>query len=744
MRAGALPGTADVPTPRTSLVGRDADLAAVRRLLGSARLLTLTGPGGTGKTRLALAVAEDLAADHPGGVHVVPLAPVADPALVPVTIAHGVGLQDTRGLPILEHLARHLADGDRLLVLDNFEHLLPAADFVGALLDAGPTLRVLVTSRAPLHLTGEQEYAVPPLDGSAASALFTERAAAAVAGFTASPEEAAAVTEIVRRLDGLPLAVELAAARVKVLPPRALLTRLEDTPGLLVSDRRDVPDRQRTLRATVAWSHDLLTDGARELFAACSVFRGGIDLDRLAAVADRDLAILLPDLQELVDHSLLRQRDRAGAARFMMLETVREHATERLDGSPAADAVRDRHAAAFADLTATLHPAPCWPSPDVLDLLEQEHDNLRAALDRLQARDPGTALRMAARLTTFWSARGHFSEGRRRLHDLLRQAPADPAALHAMSAAAWLATDQGDRAEAADLLGRSIALAEERGDPLAEGWARFYRGRARNVVGVDPDSVDDLDRALALLEEAGEDAGYAATLMIRGLLPLFAEDLDGAKARFERAVAIATAAGADAVVSRTEQLLGTALLDGGDVAGARAVLARAVPAVVATGDRFGIPIGLGAVTGVAALSGRPRAALLVAGTAEAFEEVNQTHRPTRMRQYVDEWTASAREAVGARADALLEQGRHLALEEAVAIGLAEGPDVTERPDDGPLTRREAEVAALVARGLSNRDIARDLVLSVRTVESHVDHALTKLGLNSRTQLAAWVLAGTDR
>ena len=316
-------GTSRLPRPRTSFVGRVDELAEARRLLDRSRLLTLTGPGGCGKTRLAIALASCVAKDLPDAVHFVSLAAITDPDLVPVSIAQSIGLQDARGQSLLEHLSGYVGDADRLLVLDNFEQVLPAAKFVAELLGACPELRILVTSRAPLHLSGEQEVPVPPLrvpepgparstdavSGCESAQLFAVRAAASVPGFTIDEQNADTIAAIVQRLDGLPLAIELAAARVKVLPPTAILARLEDSLGLLVTGGRDVPDRQRTLRATIAWSFEMLREDARRLLAACSVFRGGIALASVEAVCAQVLDLggrLLDALQELIDHSLLR------------------------------------------------------------------------------------------------------------------------------------------------------------------------------------------------------------------------------------------------------------------------------------------------------------------------------------------------------------------------------------------------------------------------------------------------------
>jgi predicted ATPase len=285
---GAGPG-GGLPKPLTSFIGRERELAQARQLLQDSYLVTLTGPGGSGKTRLCIALATEVAAEYHDGVYFVPLAPVRDPQLVASTIAQTIGLQDPRDRPLMEHLVSQLRERQILIVLDNFEHLLAGAPVVTQLLQETSALRILVSSRSSLRVSGEQECPVPPLavpdpDAGPAAAslaacesvrLFAERAAAAVPGFTISDENAPAVADIARRLDGLPLAIELAAARVKLLPPEAIVPRLEHSLGLLTGGSRDLEDRQRTLRATIAWSYDLLTEGARRLLAACSVFAGG-------------------------------------------------------------------------------------------------------------------------------------------------------------------------------------------------------------------------------------------------------------------------------------------------------------------------------------------------------------------------------------------------------------------------------------------------------------------------------------
>jgi predicted ATPase/DNA-binding CsgD family transcriptional regulator len=754
---GARDAPGRLPRPRTSFVGRENELAQARQLLDHNRLLTLTGPGGCGKTRLSIALAASAMNDFPTGVHFVPLAAIRDPSLVPVSIAQSFGLQDARGGPLLEHLSGYVGDRKLLLVLDNFEHLLSAGEFVQELLAGSIQLRILVTSRSPLHLSGEQEFAVPalgvPEPGGARSVtavaacesaqLFAARAAALVPGFNIDEQNAGAIAGIVERLDGLPLAIELVAARVKLLPPVAILARLEHSLDLLVSGGRDAPDRQRTLRATIAWSYGLLSEAARRLLAAVSVFRGGISLECVEAVCVKAPYLGVPvldALQELVDHSLLRLAvPFVPVPRYVMLETVREFAAEQLSAMPEAAAIHAAHAAQFGHLARDLARSPCWPAREGLDLLELEHDNFRAALDWYRREDPSGALRLANRLTAFWSARGHFSEGRQRLGELLDLvAEDDPERIDAMNGLAWLATDQGDFAAANALFERSIARARAARDAVGEGTALFYRGRSRLMSGDFAGGGPDIARAMELQAAAGNEAMLAAALWFSALPPMVNGELDVTCERFERCVELSEALDLPAVSARGLQLLGVARIEQGDLRGARAALAQGVPAIADIGDRFAMPAGLSALAGLAAKTGRPRAALMLAGAAAEYERVNHTYLPQRMRALLDAWLEPVRATLGAAAAKLLDEGRRLALDEAIALGLDDQPEDRWRAGPSPgLTRREQEVAALVARGMTNREIAGQLCLSIRTVETHVDRVLSKLGFRTRTQLTAW-------
>jgi non-specific serine/threonine protein kinase len=746
-----------LPRPLTSFIGRERELAQAKRLLQGSYLVTLTGPGGSGKTRLCIALAAAVAGDYPDGVYFVPLAPVRDPGLVPSTIAQSIGLQDARDRPLMEHLVSQLRERQLLIVLDNFEHLLAGAPVVARLLQETTGLRILVSSRSSLRVSGEQECPVPPLavPGSGARStaaslaacesvrLFVERAAAAQPGFTLDDGNAPAIADIARRLDGLPLAIELAAARVKLLPPGAILPRLEHSLRLLTGGGRDLPDRQQTLRATIAWSHELLTEGARRLLGACSVFAGGAGLEAIEAVCDAAVDIGLPvldGLQELVDQSLLRQVRGPGPVRYAMLETIREYAAERLAAMPEAEQVRRAHAAVFLALVdAHGRPHAGLARKEWLEQVDAEHNNIRAALAWYRRHDPPVALRLAAAMSAFWSLRGHHTEGRQRLGELLSAVPgASIARVSALNGAAWLAIDQGDYAHASGMLAESIGLSQALGDTVGEGIATVYLGRCKMSSGRIPEGAPDVERAVMLVNEAGDRLAIAFTTFYSALVALLTGRLEAACDLFARCGATAAQLGLAPLSARARLMLGYPLLDLRELSAARTALAEGFQMSTDVGDRWFVQLGLGGFIGLAAKTGRPRLALRLAGAAAAYRDANEFSMPGPMEGIVDRWLVPVRARAGSAAGRLIAEGRKLSPEQAVALVLANAPDDASLPGPRPmLTRREAEVAALAARGLTNKDIAAQLFLSVRTVEVHVDHILTKLGFHTRTQLAAW-------
>jgi predicted ATPase len=664
----------------------------------------------------------------------------------------------------VEHLVSQLRGRQLLLVLDNFEHLLAAAPIVTRVLQETSAVRILVSSRSSLRISGEQECPVPPLTvpgeearPTAASLaacesvrLFAERAAAAVPGFAVDDESAPAIAQIARRLDGLPLAIELAAARVKLLPPEAILPRLEHSLGLLTGGRRDVPDRQQTLRATIAWSYDLLTDGARRLLAVCSVFAGGASLEFIETVrraaADTGLPVL-DGLQELIDQSLMRQVRSPGPVRYAMLETIREYAAECLAAMPEAEQVRGAHAAAFLALVeADGRPHAGLARKEWLEQVDAEHNNIRAALSWDRQHDPPAALRLAASMSAFWSLRGHHSEGRQRLGELLGLVSSPSVVrVSALNGASWLAIDQGDYARAADMLGESIGLSQALGDTVGEAIATVYLGRCTMSSGRVAEGAPDVERAVALVSETGDGPATAFVTFYSALVAMLTGRLEAACDLFTRCGTLAAEFDLAPLGARCRMMLGYPLLDLGKLSAARTALAEGFQMSTDVGDRWFVQLGLGAFAGLAAKTGQPRLALRLAGAAEAYRDRNEFSMPEPIDEIVDRWLALARAQAGRAADRLRADGRRLSPEEAVGLVLADEPaepgrqSASRRGSSSALTRREAEVAALVARGLTNRDIAAQLYLSVRTVEVHVDHVLTKLGFRTRTQLAAWAL-----
>jgi predicted ATPase/class 3 adenylate cyclase len=539
----------NLPLQLTSFLGREQEIGEVGELLHGSRLLTLTGPGGTGKTRLSLQVAARAMDRHPDGVFFIPLALINDPELVAATIGHELGLTDGGGRTPVERILEHLRSKRVLIVLDNFEQVIEAAPILSELLAGADGLTVLVSSRSVLHLYGEQEYPVPPLRlpdprhlpelGALAEyeavALFVERARAVTPTFAVSAENAAAIAEICVRLDGLPLAIELAAARIRILPPAAILDRLGDRLQLLSGGGANLPARQQTLRGAIAWSHDMLDEADARLFAGFSVFVGGAGIEEVEAVCGGGLDVLA-GLESLVDKSLLRQTaGLAGTPRFAMLGTIRDYAVERAAERGETDGLRRRHADLFSSLVASASPHLLGSDKRPwLDRLELEHDNLRAALTwAIEREDSERALLLAARLWRFWQMRGYLVEGLDRVEQAIGVADA--------------AEHTGARAAAAEA---AAGLAYWIGDTLAA--RRYYEeaidlcrglkdraGEAENLYGLSftyaiPVGVAESDypraqeyaaAALAIFREIGDRAGTGRALWGLTNTEFGAEDL---------------------------------------------------------------------------------------------------------------------------------------------------------------------------------------------------------------------------
>lgn len=526
----------NLPEQLTTFIGRRVEVDGVKAALARSRLLTLTGPGGTGKTRLSLQVAGEVRDDFDDGAFFVPLGPLSEPDLVPTTIALALGLREDPARPVIETVIEDLRDKSLLLVLDNFEQILDGGKFISEILAACPKVKALVTSREVLHLHGEQEYPVPslrlpdpadlpPLESLTqyeAVALFIDRATAVKPEFVITNENAPAVAELASRLDGLPLAIELAAAGIKLLNPAAILKRLQNRLMGVGGGARDLPARQQTLRGAIAWSYDLLDPGEQQFFAAISVFRGGASLEAIEAVAARQVEIDAFDaVASLINKSLLRQVETAsGDPRFSMLETIREFAEEQLAARPESQEVHEGHATYFLEMAEAAAAEIYGPKQaDLLNALGLEHDNFRAALSWAETGKLPIALRMGGALWRFWQMRGHLREAAERLGKIVANLGAEdhPEELAiALEGAGGVAYWMGDWEPARDYYSRALDL-RRLGDDRSEVAEALYN--LSFTYSVAPGEKRDAERsrqiaqeALEIYRELGDRRGEAKTL----------------------------------------------------------------------------------------------------------------------------------------------------------------------------------------------------------------------------------------
>jgi predicted ATPase/class 3 adenylate cyclase len=741
----------NLPLQVTSFVGRERELAEVtRRLVGEPpgpRLVTLTGPGGTGKTRLALQAAADVLDAHPDGVWLVELAALADPAIVPQTVAAAVGVREAPGRPVLATLTDALKPRRLLLVLDNCEHLLDAcARLADALLRACPHLRLLCTSREALGIAGEAAWRVPslpvPADGGAAPPapgaaglagyaavrLFAERAAAVRPGFALTADNAAAVAQVCARLDGIPLAIELAAARVRVLPPPQLLARLDDRFRLLTGGSRTALERHQTLQATVDWSYALLTEPERTLFARLAAFAGGWTLEAAETVgADPDDAdgdgiaagAVLDLLTRLADKSLVVADEQPdGTARYRLLETLRHYARQKLAARGAAvDALRRRHAAHYLALAEEA--APHLTGPQQLAWLERlaaEQDNLRAAL-RWSLDDGAAAagLRLAVALDQFWFLRRHVAEGRAWLAELLAApgaAARDAPRARALVAAGRLAMLAGDAPQGRALLGEGLTLARAAGEAAVAALALASLGWVSRARGDYAAARPLFEEALAIFRRLGDRWGVAEMLSSLGRLTHWQGDSAAAHALCEEALATGRRLGDRREIAQALEGLGEVASTTGDPAAARGLLDESLAGFRELGDQTGVAsvqillgrlalCGGGTVAGrdwfaaglraaqeadylwrlvealeglaaTAVAEGRLARALRLAGAAAALREPGELRPAPAEREQLERWLAPARAALHAdEAAAAWTEGRAMPLERAVAYALEE-------------------------------------------------------------------------
>jgi predicted ATPase/class 3 adenylate cyclase len=616
----------NLPVQPNELIGRERELDEAAALLRNGlRVLTLTGTGGTGKTRLALQLAAEVVEVFPNGVFFVSLAPVRDWELVAPTIARTLSLREQPGETVLETLDDYLADKELLLVLDNFEQVLAAAPAMAGLTAAAPGLKLLVTSRTPLRLSGERTYPVPPLELTESVRLFAERAHAAALEFAVTDENADAVAEICRRLDGLPLAIELAAPRIRSLPPPALLRRLDQRLKLLTGGAQDLDERQRTLRATIEWSYELLPEGERELFAQLGVFVGGSRLDAAEALCDSIAIDLLDGLHSLVEKSLLRQRaDADGEPRYWMLETIREYALELVENAGTPADARRRHAEWFlalaeqADVESRTGDQAAW-----FDLLDADNANLRAAIDWAEeTRDDELLLRLATALWGFWATRGHIAEGTTVLEHALERAQVRPA--RALLGLCTLRMLRGQGEGLAGDVAEALRACEELGDDYSLAQAWNLQGRLQgSVLGRLGAAEPDWHEALRFAERSGfaaEKAESVSWLLISAVFgPLPVEE------GIERCVQFDAAAGGEPTMQAfcsCERAPLEAMK--GDFALARELLAESRRTLDELGQRVWFAVTAQEAFFVEMLAGNPEAAAAIARESyEALAEMGE-------------------------------------------------------------------------------------------------------------------------
>ncbi|GAA2870833.1 LuxR family transcriptional regulator [Streptosporangium fragile] len=749
-------------------------MAEVKRLLSGARVVTLTGVGGVGKTRLALRVAADVRRAFPDGVWLVELAALENPELLAQALVEALEIRDLSAREPVQVLAEHLREKQALVILDNCEHLLHAcATVVETLVRSTSDLRILATSREALGVAGEQTLAVPPLPlpdsetprisaGSLAQCdavrLFAERAGAVLPGFAVTEANQDAVVRICRRLDGIPLGIELAAVRLRALSVEQLLARLDDRFRLLTAGSRAALPRQRTLRALIDWSYALCTEQERLLWARASVFADTLDLEAAEEVCSGD-GIAREEVVDLViglvDKSILIREEHPSAparVRYRLLETIRQYGRERLVASGQEATLQRRHRDYYRRLAARAHAQLFGPSQVTwFTRLQLEHANLRAALDccfaePVEPAEVTAGLGMATDLLYHWITGFYLGEGRRWLdRGLAADTEAGEVRARALWADSWLAVIQADVDSAAAMLAESRALGERLGQEPVLAYVALYSGMVAMCRG-------DVESAITLYEEAvarhratGDPVGLASAFVRLCLAHSFRGDPARAVSAGEEALAICDAHQEGWHRAYTMMALGIEVWRRGDTRRAAELEKESLRFNRSLDDLLGVGMNLEALAWIAATEGRyQRAARLLGSLQAVWRAIGAPLSGYgHLVHYHDECESRTREALGEPAfGAAVRRGAKLSRDEVLSYALQEGgTDGGPRAETGepsPLTRRETEIAGLVAQGLTNKEIAAALVIAQRTAEGHIEHILNKLGFNSRAQIAAWV------
>ncbi|GAA2104013.1 LuxR C-terminal-related transcriptional regulator [Streptomyces albiaxialis] len=800
-----------LPAEVTSFVGRATELEELRRMLGTARLVTLTGPGGVGKTRLALQTARSRHTAYPDGVRLVELSGLKDPELLPHTVASALDLPEQAARPQIDAVVEYLADRELLLILDTCEHVLDACALLAdLLLPEAPGLTVLATSRQPLDVPGEHVLSVPPLPCAEADApasgaarrearpgdaltLFAERAAAVVPGFTLTEANRASAMALCRRLDGIPLAIELAAVRLRALPLDELAERLGDTFALLAGGRLTTLSRHQTLRTTIGWSHELCTPPERLLWARLSVFSGAFDLDAVEQICtDSELPAgeVVQHLISLVDKSVVLRIEQDGQTRYRLLDTIREYGAEWLESIGETEACRDRLVAHchrrlrhFEEHFATDEQLPLHLA------LAADRDNLRAALEYAVAgaedgrgrgvRTGGAAgsgppgpLALTASMWTYWACGGLLTEARYWMDKALTLTPRSPGtASDRAKTLTWyglFSIMQGSWEAALAPLREAHELAVELDDPLLTAWAVGFEGAARNYGGEHDLALTMTDEAVAFLSRTGDRLTRVMACYAKGFAYALAARPDEAVAASEEGLRLLGPASKEHWNQGYLYLVkGFGHILRGERDACAAAARRALTLKGELGDVVGVAYSLSLLAWVAQQQGRHRRAAWLYGAM-----MTQWHAAgdstfggiATLQLLCDSVAEAVREGLGDDVfTRTVRQGGRLTLEQAVLFGSDDADSLTAVPrqpgEDGPrravrpgrtdgrdgqdsrtgtaaLTRREREVAGLVAEGLSNREIAERLVVSKRTADAHIEHILSKLGFSSRAQIAA--------